>query len=118
MGHIKSQSILASANGWSTAQKWRKLFDRLPEHEHSMTHKKCYLAWRELERRLEESSGVDMLHDDRILSEAHKWKQILARIIHVVVLFGERGLHFRGSSQRIGDIHNGNFFMIQFYASM
>ncbi|XP_037775590.1 uncharacterized protein LOC119572557 [Penaeus monodon] len=50
-----------------------------------------------------------MLHDDRILSEAHKWKQILARIIHVVVFLGERGLYFRGSSQRIGDIHNGNF---------
>ncbi|XP_063613032.1 zinc finger MYM-type protein 1-like [Penaeus indicus] len=82
---------------------------KLPEHEHSTAHKKCYLAWRELERRLEESSEVDMLHDDRILSEAHKWKQILARIIHVVVFLGERVLPFRGSSQRIGDIQNGNF---------
>ena len=104
-----SQSILASANGWSTAQKWRKLFDRLPEHEHSTAHKKCYLAWREVERRLEESSGVDMFTDERILSEAQKWKKILTRIIDVVVFLGERGLPFRGSSQRIGDIHNGNF---------
>eukprot|EP00112_Aurelia_sp_Birch-Aquarium-sp1_P011535 Seg2424.4 transcript_id=Seg2424.4/GoldUCD/mRNA.D3Y31 product="Zinc finger MYM-type protein 1" protein_id=Seg2424.4/GoldUCD/D3Y31 len=104
-----SQSILASANGWSKAQKWRKLFDRLLEHEHSTAHKKCYLAWREMERRLEESSGVDMLTDAGILSEAQKWKTILARIIDVVVFLGERGLPFRGSSQRIGDIHNGNF---------
>ncbi|XP_037797777.1 zinc finger MYM-type protein 1-like [Penaeus monodon] len=88
MGHTTSQSVLASTNGWSTAQKWRKLFDRLPEQEHSTAHTKCYLAWRELERRLEESPGVDMLHDDRILSEAHKWKQILARIIHVLVFLG------------------------------
>ena len=47
--------------------------------------------------------------NERILSEAHKWKMILARIIHIVVFLGERGLPFRGSSQRIGDIHNGNF---------
>ena len=67
-----SQSILASANGWSTEQKWRKLFDRLPEHEHSTARKKCYLAWREVERCLEEPSGVDMLTDERILSEAQK----------------------------------------------
>ena len=104
-----SQSILASANGWGTAQKWRKLFDRLPEHEHSTAHKKYYLAWRETERRLGESSGVDMLNDKFILSEAQKWKKILARIIDVVIFLGERGLPFRGSSQRIGDVHNGNF---------
>ena len=47
--------------------------------------------------------------NERILSEAHKWKMILARIIHIVVFLGERGLPFRGSSQRIGDIHNGDF---------
>ena len=86
-----------------------KTFDRLPEHEHSTAHKKCYLAWRETERRLGESSGIDMLNDKFILSEAQKWKKILARIIDVVIFLGERGLPFRGSSQRIGDVHNGNF---------
>ena len=91
-----------------------------------MAHKKCYLAWREFERRLEESSGVDMLNNERILSEAQKWKIILARIIHVVVFLGERGPLLRGSSQRMGDIHSGNFIglierlatMTQFYKSM
>ena len=73
-----------------------------------------------------------MLINERIGSEASKWKMILARIIHIVVFLGERGLPFRGSSRRIGDIHNGNFLgscrigswlsslltMIQFYKSM
>lgn len=58
---------------------------------------------------MEESSGVVMLTDAGIPSEAQKWKRILARIIDVVVFLGERGLPFCGSSQRIGKIHNGNF---------
>ena len=91
------------------AQTWRKLFDRLPEQEYSTAHKKCYLAWREVERRLEHPFGVDMLTNERVLSEGQKWKKILTRIIDVVVFLGERGLPFRGSLQRIGDIHNGNF---------
>ena len=35
--------------------------------------------------------------------------KILARIIDVVIFLGERGLPLPGSSQRIGDVHNGNF---------
>ena len=107
--HTSSQSILASPMDGAQHKFWRKLSDRLPEHEHSTVHKKCYLAWREFERRLEEFSGVDMFINERILSEAHKWKMILVRIIHIFVFLGERGLPFRGSSRRIGDIHNGNF---------
>ena len=34
---------------------------------------------------------------------------MLERIIDVILFLGERGLAFRGSSQRIGDFQNGNF---------
>ena len=34
---------------------------------------------------------------------------LLTRILNVIVFLGERGLAFRGTSQRIGDAHNGNF---------
>ena len=60
-----------------------------------------------------------MLIYERILSEAQKWKMILARIIHIVVFLGERGLPFRGSSQRIGHIHNWNLLgLIELLAHM
>ena len=58
-----SQSTLASTSGWGTENKWRKLFDRLPEHEQSVAHKKCYISWRELERRIAADAGISDLLD-------------------------------------------------------
>ena len=40
---------------------------------------------------------------------ANKWKTLLTRMIDVIVFLGERGLFFRGNSQRIVDVHNSNF---------
>ena len=31
------------------------------------------------------------------------------RILNVIVFLGERGLDIRETSQRLGDVHNGNF---------
>ena len=67
------------------------------------------MAWRELERRIAADSGIDCLLDRNILSDAKKWEKLLTRIIDVILFLGERGLAFRGNSQRIGDVHNGNF---------
>ncbi|XP_013782385.1 uncharacterized protein LOC106466641 [Limulus polyphemus] len=103
---------MASKQGWGTEQKWKKLFDRLPQHENSTAHKNCYLAWRELERRLESDTGIDVMSHKVIMSETEKWRNILKRIIDVVIFLVQRGLAFCGLSQRIGDIHNGHFLGI------
>ncbi|XP_013788002.1 zinc finger MYM-type protein 5-like [Limulus polyphemus] len=68
----RSQSIMASKQGWCTEQKWKKLFDRLPQHENTSAHKNCYLAWRELERRLESDTGIDVMSRKEIMSETEK----------------------------------------------
>ena len=47
--------------------------------------------------------------EHEILSEVAMWREILKRIIDIVLFLGERGLAFRGSSQRIGSADNGNF---------
>ena len=47
-----------------------------------------------------------------IENEAAIWKALLHRILQVVLFLGERGLAFRGDSQRIGDPNNGNFLGI------
>ncbi|XP_013775756.1 uncharacterized protein LOC106460583 [Limulus polyphemus] len=97
---------MASKQGWGTDQKWKNLFDRLLHDENSTTHKNCYLAWHELERRLESDTGIDVMSHKVIMSETEKWRNILTRIIDVILFLGQIGLAFHGLSQRIGDIHN------------
>ncbi|XP_013781880.1 zinc finger MYM-type protein 5-like [Limulus polyphemus] len=95
----RSQSIMASTKGWGTEQKWKKLFDRLPQHENSTAHKNCYLAWRELEKRLESDTGSDVMSHKVIMSETEKWRNILTRIIDVIIFLDQGEIALRGSSQ-------------------
>lgn len=107
-----SSSALSSSTGWGIEKKWKKLWDRVPEHERSNVHKKCFIAWRELERRLQVNSSVNILLESEIQSESTKWKKLLERLIDVTLFLGERGLAFRGSSQQMYDPSNGNFLGI------
>jgi Domain of unknown function (DUF4371)/hAT family C-terminal dimerisation region len=107
-----SSSALSSSTGWGIQKKWKKLWDRVPQHERSNVHKKCFIAWRELERRMQVNSSVNMLMESEIQSESTKWKKLLERLIDVTLFLGERGLAFRGSSQQMYDPSNGNFLGI------
>ena len=40
-----SKSSLATVKGWPVSAKWRKLCNRVPEHEKSNEYRECYLAW-------------------------------------------------------------------------
>jgi len=89
-------------------QQLERLWERLPEHERGNAHTKCYLAWRELQRRLEADADVDLLLEKSILPEAERWKILLQRILDIVMFLGEQRLAFRRDSEKIGDTHNGN----------
>ena len=45
-----SNSALAAVEDWPANAKSQKLCNRVPEHEKSSGHRKCYLVWRKLER--------------------------------------------------------------------
>ena len=104
-----SRSKLASAHGHSVNDRWKKLHDKIPEHERSNSHKQCYMQWRQLQRSLTEGSTIEALMLENIKSNMNKWKKILHRILNVTLSLGERGLAFRGKSQLVGDPKNGNF---------
>lgn len=76
----------------------------------SIPHRQNYVKWREVEMRLLDNSGIDSQLNEQILSEMALWKEI--RIICVILFIAERGLAFRGSSQRIESCDNGNFLGI------
>ena len=102
-----SKSALATVEGWPSSAKWRKLCNRVSEHEKSNRHRKCYVTWQELERRLLLQESVKNLSERSIKVKSEKWYNILKRIIDVTLFLGERDLAFRGSSQRIGDSNIG-----------
>ncbi|XP_019851026.1 PREDICTED: zinc finger MYM-type protein 1-like [Amphimedon queenslandica] len=104
-------SHLSSVTGWSTEIGWKKLYDRIPMHEKSITHRENYIRWREAELHLHDD-GIDVRLSDDIRSEKLRWREILKRIIDVILFLGERGLAFRGSTQKIGHRDNGNFLGI------
>ena len=104
-----AKSLLASPGGWSadSGPKWKKLYERLSEHESSISHRQCYLSWRDIERILR-----DVVLERKILKNRDHWRRILKRLLHVVFFLSERGLPFRGNSCKIGDKHNGLFLGI------
>ena len=68
---VKTPSSLVSS-GWDKSKGWKKLYNRIPEHEKSAAHKNQYMRWRELEVRLRNSIGIHDLLCDQIESEKQK----------------------------------------------
>ena len=107
-----NHSLLASSTGYSKDNKWKKLYDRIPEHQESISHKKLYVAWRNFRKVIGCSATISVQLNRSIENETAIWKALLHRFLQVVLFLGERGLAFRGDSQRNGDPNNGNFLGI------
>ena len=107
-----SKSILASKDGWPKSKGWKKLYNRIPEHQASSVHSASYVKWRMLQFNHSQAAGVDDQLQSNISSNIATWTAILERILHVVMFLAQRALPFRGDSDLIGDSNNGNFLGI------
>nr|XP_004208910.2 zinc finger MYM-type protein 5-like [Hydra vulgaris] len=108
------RSALSLPTGYSKPKdnKWKKLYEKVPHHQSSSGHKMCYVEWRRLEENLRDNTTINFLLNDNIKTEVERWRQILRRVLDVILFLGERGLAFRGDSYLIGDPKNGNFLGI------
>ncbi|KAK6481103.1 zinc finger MYM-type protein 1 [Huso huso] len=105
----KSSSALCRKEGFNAATgKWRKLYDKLPEHERSGQHQHCYWKWRNMQQTLQ-GRGIDSQLQKKIQSQVEKNRALLERLLDVTLFLASRNLSFRGSSSTINDVHNGNF---------
>ncbi|KAG5888286.1 hypothetical protein JTB14_006673 [Gonioctena quinquepunctata] len=95
--------------GYLKQLKWKKLYDRIPEHSSSNAHKEYYLKWRDLECRIGSSSNIFNNIQKMINDERQIWRQILVRFLDVTLFLSERGLPFKGESEKLGEPNNGNF---------
>ncbi|XP_012558467.1 zinc finger MYM-type protein 1-like [Hydra vulgaris] len=108
------RSALSLPTGYSKPKdnKWKKLYEKIPHHQSSSGHKMCYVEWRRLEENLRDNTTINFLLNDNIKTEVERWRQILRRVLDVILFFGERGFAFRGDSHLIGDPKIGNFLGI------
>ncbi|KAG8444242.1 hypothetical protein GDO86_009431 [Hymenochirus boettgeri] len=105
----KGVSFLCRKEGFEPAKnKWHRLYMRLPEHEQSSQHRKHYWSWRTLQKSIG-GQGIDAEVKRNLARQADKFTLLLQRLLDVTLYLASRNLAFRGSTQKIGDLKNGNF---------
>ena len=109
---VSTRSNLAKTCVHDKAKKWKKLFDRIPEHQNSCQHKVCDLEWRAVAKRIFSQSSISDYLLQALQNKTNTWRKILRRLLDVVMFLDERGLALRGKSNRVRDSKNGNFLGI------
>lgn len=106
------RSALSLPEGFSTAKRWKNLFNKIPEHENSLTHKKSYIQWKSEVNNIKKDKSLTGMLLQSIKNEKEKWRELLKRLIKMTLFLAGRGLAFRGDTEKIGESSNGNFLRI------
>lgn len=111
---MQQQSLFSSVTGFGLrgGHRWKKMKTKADCHSRSSNHRTCYMAWRTLLLNLRNATGVNKELEKSIMSEVEKQKEILDRILRVSLFLAERNLPFRGSTEKVGFPHNGNFLAV------
>uniref|UniRef100_A0A8C6WJK3 Zinc finger MYM-type protein 1 n=1 Tax=Neogobius melanostomus TaxID=47308 RepID=A0A8C6WJK3_9GOBI len=76
------------------------------QHENSDVHRQCILIWI---NRKSEKGQVDFGLRQQFEIESQYWTKVLNRVVATVKFISERGLAFRGDTERFGSPSNGNY---------
>ena len=86
---------------------------RLDAHERSSAHRRSFCRWKEHERSLVEGEGqIDDQLADALRKEEDKWRQVLKRLLNIVIYLARTNAALRGHVEKLtsGDeINSGNF---------
>ncbi|XP_065642435.1 zinc finger MYM-type protein 5-like [Hydra vulgaris] len=88
---------------------WKKLNPRIPEHENSNEHQRCYSDWKTLEKNLKEGKTLDSDLQRVISGEMKKWKDILKVIVDAILFCAKNNLALRETTEDIGQQNSGIF---------
>ncbi len=53
----------------------------------------------------------------QLQAESSYWRNVLRKVIATIKKLASRGLPFRGNNEKLGSVHNGNFFVLSEYLS-
>lgn len=100
-------SFLAREEGFVN---WKKLNEKLPDHENSQNHKLCFCSWKSLETSLGKG-GIDKELQIHLQKEESHWRAVLHCIIDAIIFLAKQGSPFRGTKEvcDFGDPDSGKF---------
>nr|XP_033788676.1 zinc finger MYM-type protein 1-like [Geotrypetes seraphini] len=90
-------------------KNWWKLNPKVPEHERSEQHLFCLEQWKTLARGLELHKTIDRIHEVEMDKERKYWRDILHRVLDVIMFLAKQNLPFRGHREDMLSTNKGNF---------
>ncbi|GBM76029.1 hypothetical protein AVEN_53904-1 [Araneus ventricosus] len=111
----ESKSSLVRREGFIN---WKKVGERLSEHENSLNHKNCLCSWKNLGASLGKR-GIDKDLQDEIEKEESHRKAVLHSIDDVILHLARQGSPLRGSNETL-DFSNTRYEVkeAKYYAVM
>lgn len=74
---------------------WKKVSERIPEHENSNIHKTNVCSWKMVEIAIGQGEGgIDMVLQNAIQSEENHWRLVLKAIIDIIMHLAMGAVHF------------------------
>lgn len=88
---------------------WKNATSRLIDHETSKAHLNAVIVFA---GRVKEIGQIDQELTRQAEDVAKYWREVLRRLISVIVFISERGLAIRGENETLGSPKNGNYLGI------
>lgn len=73
---MNNTSYFCHKHGYGMNQGWKKLYDRIPSHENTHSHKENYILWKNSQRAVFNSFFIDNLLEKNIIEEEKFWVTI------------------------------------------
>lgn len=85
---------------------WKHAVESLSRHEKTSIHANAMFSLSLLQKK---AARVDHQVVEQLREETLYWESVLTRVVEVIKFLAERGLPLRGSDEKIGSPHNGNY---------
>jgi hypothetical protein len=89
---------------------WKHLEGKLEKHELTAEHSKDMNTWLEALRWMSRNDGIDKMILEGIKKGKLNWREVLTRILAVVVYLAESNGAFRGKTEKLYQPNNGDLY--------